>query len=253
MDAALGLNRRGDEGDTVLGWSFLDSACRLLFCSLMTVLPLGCCRWQRHLMGAWQQHGGRVGGCSSTQKETPCFPARCQGPWWWSAAGGSWCSFQETVVVITLLGRDCFEGRVVKWREDRCSDCSYTFDSLYFLWCIRLLSIVLCVIQHALMVCEDWSNIFLLYSHLNFSQHMCYCHVLMFSWICLSVCELPWKIRAAPHQLGCHNPWLGFQNIWCLSWCSLLWKSPVCVLIKIFWVFIDFLKNRKSWAFMYKG
>lgn len=63
----------------------------------------------------------------------------------------------------------------------RCSDCFYTFDSLYLLQCIRLLSIVLCVIQYALMEHKDWSDIFLPYSHLNFSQHMCCCHVLMFS------------------------------------------------------------------------
>lgn len=44
MAAAVGLGGRGAEEGTVLGWSLLYSSCRLLSCSLMTVLPLGCCR-----------------------------------------------------------------------------------------------------------------------------------------------------------------------------------------------------------------
>lgn len=120
MDAAVGLNGRGSERGTVHGWSFLYSACRLLLCSLMTVLPLGCCRWQRHWWLPGRQQGGCVGVYSRMQKETPCFPAHCQGPWWRSSAGDSWCSSLETCCGHHRAGEGLLqrEGHEMEWRED---------------------------------------------------------------------------------------------------------------------------------------
>lgn len=107
IDAAVGLSRRGAEGGTVLAWSFLYSACRLLFCSLMTVLPLGCCRWQ---MVSWQAAGWACRGLQQHPEGNTLLPCTLS-----RSMVEKRCRWQLVLIPVDLLwSSPCWGGTALK-------------------------------------------------------------------------------------------------------------------------------------------
>lgn len=69
-------------------------------------------------MAAWQAAGWVCRGLQQHQKETPCFLHTVMGHGGETLQVAAGAHPGRPAVVITLLGRDCFEGRVMKWSED---------------------------------------------------------------------------------------------------------------------------------------
>lgn len=177
----------------------------------MTVLPLGCCRWSNGWLA-----GSRVGvkGDQQDPGGTTLLPCTLSGTMMEKC-----CRWQLVLVPGDLLwSSPCWGGTALKggfWngvKTVRCSDSFYTFNSLCLLWCIRLLSVVLSVMQRALMTCEGWSRV--TYSYLTLT------------WISPKTCTIVMCLcflESASLCVSFHEKWFGQPHP---SWAVII---PSCI------------------------